>query len=212
MQRYHTLNKLIDSKLTVVIRGQSVEESEIICEACIAGGIKSLEVTFTIPNATQLLLELKKKHPDVLVGAGTVLDSETARTAIIAGAEFIVSPSFDKKVAKLCNRYGITYIPGCMTINEIVDALQYGVSLVKLFPADEYKPSFIKIVQGPLPHVLIMPTGGVNIDNVTDWLEAGAAVVGVGGEITRPIKENNREQITLNAQNFLTEIEGHRHG
>ncbi|WP_077328370.1 bifunctional 2-keto-4-hydroxyglutarate aldolase/2-keto-3-deoxy-6-phosphogluconate aldolase [Virgibacillus siamensis] len=195
MQTYNLLNQMLEHKLAVVIRGDNAAIAEETAAACVRGGAKTLEITFTVPGASGVLEKLSEKYDDVLVGAGTVLDSETARLAILNGAKFIVSPGFDKDTAKLCNRYGIPYLPGCMTVNEILYAVQYGVSVVKLFPGDTFQPSFIKNVHGPLPHVNIMPTGGITLDNAGEWLAKGAVMVGVGGEITRPAKNGDFDQV-----------------
>jgi 2-dehydro-3-deoxyphosphogluconate aldolase/(4S)-4-hydroxy-2-oxoglutarate aldolase len=207
MQAYTTLNHMIASKLAIVIRGDNLTMAEKTAEACVKGGIKTLEVTFTVPKAGHLIETLIDQYEDVLVGAGTVLDSETARIAILSGAKFIVSPSFDKETAKLCNRYQIPYLPGCMTINEMLRAAEYGVSVLKLFPGQSYEPSFIKNIHGPLPYLDIMPTGGITIDNVGSWLEAGAVMVGIGGEITRPAKEGDYDKIEQLANEFQKKVQ-----
>lgn len=206
MQRYDVLQQMIHSKLAVVIRGETMEAAEKAADACVQGGIKTLEVTFTVPQANQLMERLASKYTDALVGAGTVLDSETARIAILSGAQFIVSPTFDIDTAKLCNRYSVPYLPGCMTVNEMMQAMEYGVTIVKLFPGQLFEPSFIKNVQGPLPNVHIMPTGGINLDNVQDWLQAGAILVGVGGEITGPAKSEDYKQVEALAAQFVEKI------
>lgn len=202
MQLYSILNKMIESKLAVVLRGDTLEMAEKTADACVKGGVKTLEITFTVPRAAQLLESLQDKYENVLVGAGTVLDSETARIAILAGAKFIVSPAFNPETAKLCHRYAIPYLPGCMTVNEILSAVESGVSVVKLFPGSAFSPDFIKNIHGPLPHIEIMPTGGINEDNVADWLNAGACMVGVGGEITKPAKTGDYAEVTRLAKSF----------
>jgi 2-dehydro-3-deoxyphosphogluconate aldolase/(4S)-4-hydroxy-2-oxoglutarate aldolase len=131
-----------------------------------------------------------------------VLDSETARLAIIRGASFIVSPSFDKDVAKLCNRYAVPYLPGIMTVREATEGLAYGAQVVKLFPGEMYAPSFIKTLRGPLPHLQLMPTGGVDLNNVQEWLQAGAIMIGAGGSITGPAKTGDYEEVTRLAGEF----------
>ena len=202
MQIYTILREMIDNKLAVVIRGENKLNAEKTAEACIAGGIKTLEITFTVPGALPLMESLNKAYKNLMIGAGTVLDSETARLAILSGAKFIVSPGFDEYTMKLCNRYGIPYIPGCMTVNEIMQAVEHGASITKLFPGNIFAPSFIKTVQGPLPHVNIMPTGGITIDNARDWLKAGAVMLGVGSEITNPAKVENYTEVEKLAEEF----------
>lgn len=207
MQKYQLLNQMLEDKLAVVIRGDDASTVEETAEACVQGGAKNLEITFTVPGAVGVIEKISEQFRDVLVGAGTVLDSQTARLAILAGAKFIVSPSFDKETAKLCNQYGIPYLPGCMTVNEILNAVQYGSSIVKLFPGSALSPSFIKDIHGPLPHVEIMPTGGVTLDNVNEWLEKGAVMVGVGGEITKPAKNNDFGKVKELTQKFKQKID-----
>ena len=202
MQAYHILNAMIANKLAVVIRGDNQFMAKKTAEACVNGGVKTLEVTFTVPSASSLLESLNEDYDHVIFGAGTVLDSETARIAISSGARFIVSPGFDKDTAKLCNRYGIPYLPGCMTVNEMLHAAEYGASVVKLFPGSEFTPSFIKNIHGPLPHIDIMPTGGITIDNADDWLAAGAVMLGVGGEITKPAKIGDYDGVKKLAAEF----------
>jgi len=206
VQRYNVLNRMIQSKLAVVIRGDTIKEAENVADACINGGVTTLEVTFTVPGANKLIELLASKYEHALIGAGTVLDSETARIAMLSGAKFIVSPTFDINIAKLCNRYSVPYLPGCMTVNEVMQAMAYGVSIVKLFPGQLFSPSFIKNINGPLPNVHIMPTGGITIDNIQSWLKAGAVLVGVGGEITNPAKNGDYQQIEALASQFLEKI------
>lgn len=206
MQAYNILKEMISHKLAVVIRGENHSMAYETAQACIKGGLKSLEVTFAVPGAERLIRTLSDKGGDVLVGAGTVLDSETARIAILAGAKFIVSPGFDANTAKLCNRYGIPYLPGCMTVNEMLQAAEYGVSVIKLFPGDAFQPSFIQNIHGPLPHIGIMPTGGITLDNAGGWLKAGAAMVGVGGEITKPAKTGDYEKVEALARSFRQSV------
>src|SRR5699024_6772527 len=168
MQAYRILNDIIANNLAVVIRGDNQFMPKKTAEACVNGGVKTLEVTWTVAGAPGLLESLNEDYADVIVGAGTVIDSETARIAILSGARFIVSPGFNKDTAKLCNRYGIPYLPGCMTVNEMLHAAEYGASVVKLFPGSVFTPSFIKNIHGPLPHIDIMPTGGITIENAAD--------------------------------------------
>lgn len=207
MQTYHLLDQMLEGKLVIVIRGSNVTIARKTAEACMRGGAKTLEITFTIPGASELLKEMTERYNNILFGAGTVLDAQTASLAITAGANFIVSPGFDKETAKLCNQYGIPYFPGCMTVNEILYALQYGVSVVKLFPGDAFSPNFIKSIHGPLPHVNIMPTGGITLDNVGEWFEKGAVMVGIGGEITRPSKNGEFEKVEALTRSFQKAVQ-----
>src|SRR5699024_5955977 len=140
------------------------------------------------------------------VGAETVLDSETARIAILSGAQFIVSPTIDIGTDKLCNRYSMPYLPGCMTVNEMMQEMENGVLSQKLFNGQLFKPSFITNLQSQMPTVQIMPTGGINLDNVQSWLQAGAIFVGVGGEITAPAKHEDYEQVKALAASFVEKV------
>jgi 2-dehydro-3-deoxyphosphogluconate aldolase/(4S)-4-hydroxy-2-oxoglutarate aldolase len=209
------LSKLSDCGVVAVVRGDSTEEAIRISEACIKGGIKGIEVTFTVQDADTVIKELVSiydNNDNVIIGAGTVLDAQTARIAILAGAEFIVSPSFDKETAKLCNLYKIPYMPGCMTITEMETALEYGADIVKLFPGSAFGPDFVKAVKAPLPQVNIMPTGGVNLENIKEWIQNGCTAVGVGGNLIAPAKTGDFEQITLLARQYVEKVQEARVG
>ena len=158
-----------------------------IAHACVEGGIQALEVTFTVPNAAAAIAELTERYPStqVAIGAGTVLDAETARTAILAGAQFVVSPASDAATARLCRRYQVAYLPGAGTASEIIRALEDGADIVKVFPGEVLGPAFVKAVRGPLPHAPLMPTGGVSVETAEQWIRAGCVALGVGGELTK---------------------------
>ncbi|NJP36084.1 bifunctional 2-keto-4-hydroxyglutarate aldolase/2-keto-3-deoxy-6-phosphogluconate aldolase [Alkalicoccus luteus] len=203
MQLLSTVQDMTNEKLAVVIRGDSAEQAEQTGAACYAGGVKVLEVTFTVDGAENVIRRLKQRFSDAIVGAGTVLDAETARIAILAGAAFIVSPGFDKQTALLCNRYQVPYLPGCMTITEMITAMEYGAQVVKLFPGGTFGPPFLSAVKGPLPHVNIMPSGGITVDNTAEWLEAGAVMVGVGGDMTKGAKNGDFDAVTAEARRFM---------
>ena len=170
-----------------MIRASSAEQAAQIADACVDGGIEALEVTFTVPNATAAIAELSKRYGSakVAVGAGTVLDPETARAAIIAGAQFVVSPGSDAATARLCRRYQVAYLPGAGTANEIIRALEDGADIVKVFPGEVLGPGFVKAVRGPLPQAPLMPTGGVSVETTEQWIRAGCVALGVGGELTK---------------------------
>ncbi|MFS0788927.1 bifunctional 2-keto-4-hydroxyglutarate aldolase/2-keto-3-deoxy-6-phosphogluconate aldolase [Shouchella sp. 1P09AA] len=195
--------------IVAVVRADEKTKAIQIAKSCIKGGIHAIEVTFTIKGATQVieaLAETYQHQADIHIGAGSVLDAITARIAILAGATFIVSPQFNEEVAKLCNLYTIPYIPGCMTIKEMTTALECGVEAIKLFPSDLYQPSMIKAVKAPLPQVKIIPTGGIHLDNIGDWLKNGASAVGVGGKLIAPAEEGNYEEITRLAIQYTTKV------
>lgn len=206
--KMETLKRIMDVGIVSVVRAENAESAEKIAKACIEGGVTAIEVTFTVPGAHRVIAALKEKFSseELIVGAGTVLDSETARIAILAGAEYIVSPAFNLETAKLCNRYQIPYMPGCMTITEIINAMEAGADVIKVFPGSVYGPDFIKAVKGPLPQAVLMPTGGVSLDNVDQWIKNGCIAVGVGGELTAGAKTGNYQLITDTAKQFVEKI------
>lgn len=196
MKKARILNQLADLGLVAVVRGDNADGAIEISDACISGGVKAIEITYTLSEASNVIMELNSKYKnseDVVIGAGTVLDGETARLAILSGANFIVSPAFDNKVARLCNRYHIPYIPGCMSITEIVKASEAGCDVIKLFPSRLFTPEMIKDIKSPIPTVEIMPSGGVDLENVSDWFKQGALCVGVGGQLTNGTTDEIRE-------------------
>ncbi len=212
MKKYEILLKIKECGIVAVIRGENIDEAVKITQACLDGGIYAIEITYTVPGATQAIEHLKQNFQaqNLLVGAGTVLDSETARIAILAGAGYIVSPAFSTDTAALCNRYSIPYIPGIMTVNEIIRAMECGVDVCKLFPGSEFSPSFIKAVKGPLPNAEIMPTGGVSLDNAETWIKNGAFAIGAGSDLTAGSKTGNYKQITETAEKFIAAVKNAR--
>ena len=213
MKKTVILNKLENAGVIAVVRGETVEEAIKASNAIVEGGITGIELTFTVPNADHAIAELAanyKKDPTIVIGAGTVLDAVTARLAIIAGAEFIVSPCFDKETAKICNLYQIPYLPGCMTITEMKTALTYGADIVKLFPGSTFGPSIVKAFKAPLPHLNIMPTGGVSLANMQDWFVAGVVAVGVGGNLLAPAATGDFEKVTEVATQYADKLKSIR--
>ncbi len=203
MRKHEVLRRIEDVGIVAVVRAENSEKAKTIALACMEGGIDSIEITFTVPGADEVIKDLTKEFGDeLLVGAGTVLDSETARIAILAGAKYIVSPSFNLDTAKLCNRYQIPYMPGCMTVTEMITAMEAGADVIKVFPGSAFGPSFIKAVRGPLPQAVLMPTGGVSIDNVDQWIKNGCIAVGVGGNLTK----GSSEDMTKAAKEFVDRI------
>ncbi|MGI6781831.1 MAG: bifunctional 4-hydroxy-2-oxoglutarate aldolase/2-dehydro-3-deoxy-phosphogluconate aldolase [Acholeplasmataceae bacterium] len=205
MKRIEIIKRLTASGVIAVVRANSKDEAVQVIDAIVAGGINAIEITYTIKNATEVISEVAANYDgtDVLIGAGTVLDAETARSAILAGAQFIVGPNFNREVAKLCNRYQIPYTPGCMTINEMIEALEWGCDIVKLFPGGAFGPKMIKDVKGPLPHINIMPTGGVSLDNAEEWIKNGAVAIGVGSDLTKHAKTKEFDKVTLQAKKYV---------
>ncbi|MBT2758885.1 bifunctional 4-hydroxy-2-oxoglutarate aldolase/2-dehydro-3-deoxy-phosphogluconate aldolase [Mesobacillus foraminis] len=215
MNKLQVLTKIADCGVVAVVRADSKEEAIHISEACVKGGILGIEVTFTISDAEDVIKELAAHYagnPEVVLGAGTVLDAATARIAILAGAQFIVSPSFDEQTARLCNLYQIPYMPGCMTITEMKNALEHGVDIIKLFPGNAFGPDFVKSVKAPLPQVNIMPTGGVSLENVDQWIKNGCVAVGVGGNLVAPAKTGDYEKITEYASQYIKKVKEAREG
>lgn len=203
MRKFEVIQRIEKVGVVAVIRATSTEEAKRISLACMAGGIDAIEITYTVPGATKVIEELTNEFgDDLLVGAGTVLDSETARTAILAGAKYIVSPAFDLESAKLCNRYQIPYMPGCMTLTEMIKAMEAGADVIKVFPGSAFGPGFVKAVKGPLPQAVLMPTGGVSIDNVDKWIKNGCIAVGVGGNLTK----GTSDEMTNAAKEFVGKV------
>ncbi|MFT9214614.1 bifunctional 4-hydroxy-2-oxoglutarate aldolase/2-dehydro-3-deoxy-phosphogluconate aldolase [Liquorilactobacillus ghanensis] len=208
MKKVTILEKIVASGIVAVIRGESPQKAAKTAEAVIKGGVKGIELTFTVPQIDKVIAELSDKYHDseVAVGAGTVLDATSARIAILAGAEFIVSPSFNVEVAKICNLYQIPYVPGCMTVTEVQTALSYGVDIIKLFPGSVTGSKMINAIHGPLPDVNIMPTGGVSLDNMEDWFKAGAIVVGTGSNLTGAADQDDFETVTTMAEKYTSKL------
>ncbi len=181
MTKERQLQEIIDSGVVAVIRTNSADELIGICGAMADGGVKGVEITMTSPGALDAIREASKVLAGkAIIGAGSVLDPETARAAMLAGADFIVGPVLNLEVIQLCKRYGKIVIPGAFSPTEILAAWQAGADVVKVFPATKLGPSFIKDVMGPLPQVRLTPTGGVNRENLGEFLQAGAVFVGVG--------------------------------
>ena len=184
-------------KIISVIRGENQDVVEKTIDTIVKGGIQLIEITMTVPNAIDLIEMLIKKYEntDVIIGAGTVLDEESAKKVIKAGAKFVVSPILDENVVKICNEYSVLCIPGIATPTEAYTAIRFGAEIVKLFPSNIYGPSFVKTIKGPFPNIQIIPTGGVSLENIDKWLEAGAIAVGVGGEFTKCAKLGDFEKV-----------------
>lgn len=203
MRKYNVLSRIENVGVVAVIRAETSEKAKKIALACMDGGIDAIEITFTVPGAHKVIEALTDEFGDtLLVGAGTVLDSETARIAILAGANYIVSPGFSLEAAKLCNRYQIPYMAGCMTLTEMITAMEAGVDVIKIFPGSAFDPSFIKAIKGPLPQAVMMPTGGVSMDNVSQWIKNGCIAVGVGGNLTK----GTAEEMTKAAKELVEKV------
>lgn len=192
MKKIKLLQQIVDAGVVAVLRGNSPEEVVKMAEQAIEGGIKVIEITMTVPFALQAIETLAKKYSSAdpsadnyaIIGSGTVLDPETARATILAGADFVVAPCLNAETITLCNRYRVPVMPGVMTIKEIQTALELGADVVKLFPGNLYSPSMVKAIKGPLPQANIMPTGGVSLNNLQEWFAAGVVAVGIGSDLT----------------------------
>ena len=193
--------------LIPIIRVASKDTALKVADAFLAGGVNIIEVTFSVQGAVEVVESLSERYgKDVIIGTGTVLDPETARTAILAGAEFIVSPIFSRELIEMCRRYARPCFPGAGTATEILTAFQWGADAVKVFPAAQLGgPNYLKSIKGPLPQIPLIPTGGVNLDTAAPFLKAGAFALGVGGAITdkKAIAQGNFEVITENCKKFL---------
>lgn len=208
IQKLVVLNRIIDSGMIAIIRADVSDHAMRIAEACAEGGVAVIEVTFTVPGAAKVIESLAKEYSggEITIGAGTVLDPETARIAILSGSQFIVSAALNPETARLCNRYQIPYMPGTGTVKEIIEAMECGAEIIKIFPSEGLGPGFVKAVRSPLPHAQLMPTGGVSLDNVTDWIKAGCVAVGVSGHLTGTKTAFDSKTITEIAKQFLEKI------
>ncbi len=199
MKKVNITKRMAEVGALAIVRAETLDRACEIAEGCIKGGIPVMEMSYTLNNAGEIIEGLSKKYGEALcVGAGTVLDSETARHAILHGAEFIIAPNYDEGVAKICNRYQIPYAPGCTSLTEAVDALSLGAAFIKAFPiSDFYGAKLVKVFKTPLPYMPILASGGITLDNLHVWLENGVDVCGFGGLLTQgsieDIAENARK-------------------
>lgn len=207
-RKLENLNKIAETGIVLIIRLDSEEEALAVAEAAVAGGIKVLEITMSVPNALNIINTLSQKYGgDILVGAGTVLDGETARAAILAGAELLVSPQLKPDMIRVANRYQAITISGAFTPTEVLETLEAGADIVKLFPAEVLGPQYVKAVTAPLSQAPIAPTGGVTPQNVGQWLQAGCVAVGVGSYITKAAqKDGDYSKVTEAAKEFLQAV------
>ena len=208
MDKEQIIAKIRDCGLVAVVRAETSEQAIKIAEACAAAGVAGIEITFTVPGAAEVIKACAQKfnNGEIIIGAGTVMDPETARAAILAGAQYIVSPYLSKETVQLCNRYRVPVMPGAMTIREAVECMEAGADIVKIFPGELFGPAIIKSIRGPIPYAKLMPTGGVSLDNVADWIKAGAVAVGVGGNLIGPAKTGDYEAITRIAKEYIAKI------
>ncbi|RUT44692.1 bifunctional 4-hydroxy-2-oxoglutarate aldolase/2-dehydro-3-deoxy-phosphogluconate aldolase [Paenibacillus anaericanus] len=210
MKKYEKLQLLKDSGVIAVVRRPPFDQAVLITDALVAGGVQALEITVDTDRAFELITLLKDRYKDrVLVGAGTVLNAEVAMTAIEAGADFIFSPILDEETVKVTIRSNCISIPGVMTPTEIVTGYQYGADMLKIFPGSSLGVNYIKELSAPLGHIPMMPTGGVTLENVGQFIKAGAVAVGLGGSLIdkKAVEEEQYDVITSRAQQFIKEIQ-----
>lgn len=212
MKKIKLVQQIMEEGVVAVLRGDTPDEVVEMAQQAIAGGIKVIEVTMTVPFALRAIEKLASTYSSTsqdptkfaIIGVGTVLDPETARAAILSGSEFVVGPALNPATVTLCNRYRVPVMPGVMTIQEIQHALELGVDIVKLFPGNLYSPSMIKAIKGPLPQANIMPTGGVSLSNLGEWIRAGAVAVGIGSDLTADaIKTGNYNLVAQKATQYI---------
>lgn len=209
MKKEEIILKMKKDCLVAVVRAESKEQGEKIIDAIIAGGINFIEITMTVPGAVDIIKAMCEKYADnkdVVIGAGTVLDPETARAVILAGAKYVVSPGLDVETIKLCNRYRVPMLPGVLTPTEAITALTYGCDVIKVFPGNLVGPAAISSFKGPLPQGEFMPSGGVDVPNVADWIKAGACAVGTGSSLTKGAKTGDFAAITAKAKEFVDAV------
>lgn len=213
MNRDETLERILDVGIVAVVRSDSSATLVKVVQSLVEGGVTAAEITFTVPDAIDVIRQVRKEAGgDVVIGAGTVLDTETARAAILAGAEYIVAPVVNLDVIRLCRRYDKLVMPGAFTPTEVLSAWEAGADIVKVFPADIGGPAHLKALKGPLPHVRLMPTGGVNLSTIDSFFKAGACCVGVGGSLvdSKAIAANNYELIRNAAAQYVQAVRSAR--
>jgi 2-dehydro-3-deoxyphosphogluconate aldolase/(4S)-4-hydroxy-2-oxoglutarate aldolase len=213
MQKEEQLRVIQESGIVAIVRFERSEELVQVARAIREGGVRIIEFTMTTPNALEIIESATREFgEDVLLGAGTVLDPETARAAILAGAQFIVAPTLSLKVIEVCHRYSKVVIPGAFTPTEILTAWEAGADLVKVFPAELGGPPYLSAIRAPLPQVKLIPVGGVSLENTGDFIKAGAAAVAVGGNLVKKsaIAAKNYAELTSLARQFVAAVQAAR--
>ena len=207
MNKAKVIKQIKDTGLIPVVRATSADEAMRAIDAIREGGVSVLEITMTVPGAVGVIEQLTKKYgSDVLVGAGTVLDAETARACMLSGAQFIVSPALNMETIECCRRYGVAVMPGALTPTEVVQAWTAGADFVKVFPAGALGgASYLKALKAPLPHIELVPTGGVSLKTAADFIKAGASALGVGADLVdlKAIRDGQASVITERAKQFV---------
>jgi 2-dehydro-3-deoxyphosphogluconate aldolase/(4S)-4-hydroxy-2-oxoglutarate aldolase len=213
VDKRQVVERIRELGLVPVIRAQSPDEAARAIEAIRAGGVDVIEITMTVPGAVPLIAEIARRFPDATVGAGTVLDAETARACILAGARFVVSPALDVGTIACCRRYGVAVLPGALTPTEVLAAWQAGADFVKVFPAGAVGgASYLKALKAPFPQIELVPTGGVSVDTAAAFIQAGAAALGVGADLVdlKALREGKADQLTERARRYVEIVKGAR--
>ena len=213
MSRDRTLARILESGIVAVVRAATGKPLVKVARALAQGGVTAIEVTFTVPGAIDVIRQVNQELGDsIVLGAGTVLDPETARAAILAGAEYIVAPTLNHDVIRLCRRYDKAVMPGAFTPTEVLSAWESGADIVKLFPADSGGPAYLKALRGPLPHIRLMPTGGVDLSTAESFLKAGACCLGVGSALVEPdaVSAGDFDRIRDVAAQFIAIVRHYR--
>jgi len=211
MRKEQVLTRMKEDCLVAVVRAKNKEQGEKVIDAIIAGGINFIEITMTMDEGNpvefiQFMADKYRNNDKVVIGAGTVLDPETARAVILAGANYVVSPGLNVETIKLCNRYRVPMLPGVMSPTEAITALEAGCDIIKVFPGNVVGPGAISSFKGPLPQGDFMPSGGVDVDNVDKWLKAGACAVGTGSSLTKGAKTGDFAAVTAKAREFVEAV------
>ena len=208
MNKLEVLKRLTDCGVVAVVRAENGEQAVKIAEACIKAGIIGIEFTFTVPGAVEIIrtMSARYKPEEIIIGAGTVMDPETARAAILAGAHFVVSPCLNTETVRLCLRYQIACMAGAMTVKEAVECMESGADIIKIFPGNLFGPAIIKAIHGPLPQARMMPTGGVSAENAGEWIKAGAVAVGAGSDLPRGAKTGDYDTIVEAGRKMIEEV------
>ena len=211
MRKEQVLTRMKEDCLVAVVRAKNKEQGEKVIDAIVAGGINFIEITMTMDEGNpvefiQFMAEKYRNKDKVVIGAGTVLDPETARAVILAGANYVVSPGLNVETIKLCNRYRVPMLPGVMSPTEAITALEAGCDIIKVFPGNVVGPGAISSFKGPLPQGDFMPSGGVDVDNVDKWIKAGACAVGTGSSLTKGAKTGDFAAVTAKAKEFVEAV------
>ena len=202
-----------ETGIVAIVRGTGIDSLLKVAESLREGGVRVIEVTLNTPGAIEMIGKLVREYGDeMLIGAGTVLDPETARSVVLAGAKFVLGPTLNLEVSKLCKRYNTVYVPGVFTPTEIMTAWEAGAHVVKIFPAGSVGPRYIKELRGPLPQVEMMPVGGVTLDNAAEFIKAGAVALGIGGELVdrKAVEAGRFDLLTEKARQFIDAVQAGR--